>query len=490
MSKTYLGARSADLVLQLSLTRDHSRQKEDDDPRSHRRPTATSIPAAFTDHYRCPSDLATFGLTGQLSSTADFFKLGDIVCYGRRTESASKDGINYDDVSRDIRWSAGRVCLPFDFSEVVSNLRLELYDRSSHRLLDRIAGASRGLYYFLRPFLSVSVRKHLQRASLRGWEGIQFPRWPVDFTVEMLMEHAMMSLLRSGLTSVPFIWFWPDGAPSCAVMTHDVESKVGRDFCEQLMDLDDSHEIKSAFQLVPEDRYEVTEAFLETFRRRGFETNVHDLNHDGQLFQNREQFLERVERINAYGRRFQTKGFRAGTMYRRQEWFDAFEFSYDMSVPNVAHLEPQRGGCCTVTPYFVGKILELPLTTLQDHSLFNILGDYSINLWKTQIQMISARHGLISFITHPDYLIETRARAVYSKLLVHLQLLRDQGRVWMTLPAEVDRWWRSRSRMTLVRAGDSWRIEGPDCHRARIAFARLENDRVVYDVQGASASTI
>jgi len=140
---------------------------------------------------------------------------------------------------------------------------------------------------------------------------------------------------------------------------------------------------------------------------------------------------------------------------------------------------------------FVGKILELPLTTLQDHSLFNILGDYSIDLWKTQIQMISARHGLISFITHPDYLIETRARAVYSKLLVHLQLLRDQGRVWMTLPAEVDRWWRSRSRMTLVRAGDSWQIEGPDCHRARIAYARLENDHVVYDVQGASsASTI
>ena len=62
-------------------------------------------------------------------------------------------------------------------------------------------------------------------------------------------------------------------------------------------------------------------------------------------------------------------------MYREQQWFDAFEFSYDMSVPNVAHLEPQRGGCCTVMPYFVGDILELPLTTTQDYSLFHILGD-------------------------------------------------------------------------------------------------------------------
>ena len=75
-------------------------------------------------------------------------------------------------------------------------------------------------------------------------------------------------------------------------------------------------------------------------------------------------------------------------MYREQEWFDAFDFSFDMSVPNVAHLEPQRGGCCTVMPYFIGDVLELPLTTTQDYSLFHILGDYSTTLWKRQIRLI------------------------------------------------------------------------------------------------------
>jgi len=247
-----------------------------------------------------------------------------------------------------------------------------------------------------------------------------------------------------------------------------------------LMDLDDEYGIKSAFQLVPEHRYELSEAFLETFRRRGFEVNVHDLNHDGQLFHNREQFLERSARINEYGRRFRTKGFRAGIMYRRQDWFDALDFSYDMSVPNVAHLEPQRGGCCTVMPYFIGNMLEIPLTTIQDYSLFHVLGDYSTQLWKKQIDMISSRNGLISFIAHPDYLIDTRARVVYAELLSHLRDLRTEGRVWLTLPAEVDRWWRNRSQMALVRAGDSWRVEGPDCHRARVAYASLEGDRVVY----------
>ena len=160
--------------------------------------------------------------------------------------------------------------------------------------------------------------------------------------------------------------------------------------------------------------------------------------------------------------------------------------SFDMSVPNVSHLEPQRGGCCTVMPYFVGKILELPLTTIQDYSLFHILGDYSIALWKKQIDLILAKNGLISILTHPDYLIEKCARAVYVDLLTHLGQLRDEGQLWMALPGDVDRWWRSRNQMTLVPIGDSWRIEGPESDRARVAYATLENDRLVYELGGAS----
>src|SRR5207249_4000541 len=97
------------------------------------------------------------------------------------------------------------------------------------------------------------------------------------------------------------------------------------------------------------------------------------------LFSNREQFLERVASIHAYKEQFGAIGFRAAVLYRKQSWFSALDFAYDMSVPNVAHLDPQRGGCCTVMPYFVGKILELPVTTTQDYTLFHILNDYSIN---------------------------------------------------------------------------------------------------------------
>ena len=88
--------------------------------------------------------------------------------------------------------------------------------------------------------------------------------------------------------------------------------------------------------------------------------------------------LQRARRINQYLRAFGAQGFRSGALYRNLNWYGALDISYDMSVPNVAHLEPQRGGCCTVMPYFIGDIVELPLTMTQDYSLFHIMEKYSM----------------------------------------------------------------------------------------------------------------
>src|SRR5262249_140382 len=158
------------------------------------------------------------------------------------------------------------------------------------------------------------------------------------------------------------IWFWPGGAPSCLIMTHDVETSAGRDFTFKLMDLDDAYGIKASYQVIPEKRYDIPNEYVSQIKSRGCEFNIHYLNHDGQLYSERTAFARRAAEINSYVHQYQTQGFRARAMYRKQDWYDVFEFSYDMSVPNVAHLEPFRGGCCTVMPYFIGKILELPLT--------------------------------------------------------------------------------------------------------------------------------
>jgi hypothetical protein len=85
-------------------------------------------------------------------------------------------------------------------------------------------------------------------------------------------------------------------------MTHDVETQLGFKSYRTLMDIDDSVEIKASFQAIPEQRYIVTPEFLASIRDRGFEIVVHDLNHDGHLYRNRKQFLERAAKINSYAR--------------------------------------------------------------------------------------------------------------------------------------------------------------------------------------------
>jgi hypothetical protein len=169
-------------------------------------------------------------------------------------------------------------------------------------------------------------------------------------------------------------------------------------------------------------------------------------------------------------------------LYRNIDWFDALDFAYDMSIPNVAHLDPQRGGCCTVFPFFNGNMIELPVTMSQDYSLFNILNDYSINLWKRQISLIRKKHGLMQMIVHPDYISGAAERRVYADLLGYLSELREEGETWIALPAEVAAWWRLRSQLKLVNEDGSWQIQGEGKESARIAYARIVDEKLEYEL--------
>lgn len=436
----------------------------------------------FEQFFRCPDSILDFQVEGCLSSKPGFFRFGpNAICYGRSSKGsvARNPSSSLYDAAADTRINDGLVTFPFDPSEVIENLRRERYTnggRSQERqqLLRRI-------YYTLRPGLPLAVRGHLQRFHLRNWEKLGFPHWPVDTTVDSLMQQFVALALRSkGVLSVPFIWFWPDGAPACSIMTHDVETERGRQFCGELMEIDSSFKVPSSFQIVPEERYSVDSSFLHSITDAGFEVNVHDLNHDCRLFEDRRIFERRVKEINRYGREFGASGFRSAVLYRNQEWYDSLDFEYDMSVPNVAHLDPQRGGCCTVMPYFVHGLVELPVTATQDHSLFNVFGDFSTRLWETQISAILERNGLISFITHPDYLISRRAQETYKALLSILGRLRAETNVWMALPRDVNRWWRQRDQMSLTYIGGKWSVEGPGSERAKVAFATITDNRLTY----------
>ena len=445
--------------------------------------------SSVTSYYRCPDRYVRF-MPGEVSSAVSgYFRVGPgAIVYGNCSGHPPADSPTeaLHDALLDVVIKDGTIYLPFDPSQLVANLCRELYvgdwRHGSSSFVSR-------MYYLLRPALSIGVRKRLQKLYLRGWDKLSFPRWPVDCSQDNLQEQLMLLSLRAGgVKRVPFIWFWPEGHSSCAIMTHDVETGFGRDLCGALMDVDDSFGIKASLQIVPEERYTVSPEFLQSIRARGFEVVVHDLNHDGHLYRDREQFLRRAAKINSYGKQYGADGFRAGVLYRKQVWYEALKFAFDMSVPNVARLDPQRGGCCTVMPFFLGDILELPVTTIQDYTLFNILNDFSINIWKRQIEIIMGKHGFMSFIVHPDYIMKPRELKVYRTLLDHLSRLRQEKAVWITTPGEVNRWWRQRAGMQLVEDGDGWRIEGDGAERACVAWASEKEGHLAFALQEGRAA--
>src|SRR5436190_2225921 len=348
-----------------------------------------------------------FETPGNLRQSKGFFHFGpDAVCYGR-VGGEARPFVNGDlfDAAAKATYGERRVSVPFNPREVVDDLRYERYSDGGERWLEK--PGIRNIYYRLRPFLTDSFRRRLQKAYLKGWDNLTFPAWPVDRTADLVLERLLtLAIKASGKSRIPFIWFWPRGHKSCAIVTHDIETMAGRDFTPRLLDNDAQFGIKSSVQIAPEDRYEVPGQFLDEIRQRGCEINVHGLNHDGNLFQDRATFLERARKINEYAELFGARGFRSPVMYRNVDWLAELKFSYDMSIPTVARLEPQPGGCCTVLPYSLPHgMTELPLTTAQDYALFHMLNDYSITLWKQQMDAILQGHGLISFIVHPDYVL-------------------------------------------------------------------------------------
>ena len=135
----------------------------------------------------------------------------------------------------------GMAGFPANADDIVNNLRYERYVVSSGWQGWVRQSWLGDAYYQLRPLLPVSVRKHLQRIYWRGWDSMEFPSWPLDRSADLLLEKFLILAMQEVQTTrLPFIWFWPKGHRACAIMTHDVETTAGRDFCEPLMDMDDA----------------------------------------------------------------------------------------------------------------------------------------------------------------------------------------------------------------------------------------------------------
>ena len=66
------------------------------------------------------------------------------------------------------------------------------------------------------------------------------------------------------------------------------------------------------------------------------------------------------------------------------------------------------------------------------------------------------------------------------QVLEYLRQLRTRTGVWLTLPGEVDRWWRLRAGLRIAGDGARSLLTGSHGDSARLAFASLEDGRLAF----------
>lgn len=319
---------------------------------------------------------------------------------------------------------------------------LELYlDEKQRRPSPALGG-----YYLFKNFIPRRVRLRLNSTAIRVRRRSAFPNWPC----ESLLLDFWRGWLKQALDSVGandgwHVGFWPDNARCCIVLTHDVESPKGVDRMERIADIEERYGFRSSWNL-PLAQYRIDWATVERVRARGFEIGAHGLAHDGRLFRSEADFAELGPLLERLAREHSMVGFRSPSTLRRAEWIANMAFEYDCTFADSDPYEPQPGGTCSIFPFHLGGLIELPYTLPQDHTLIHLLHRDPLQLWYLKAQWIAAAGGMILTLTHPDYSGAGEHLAAYEELL---KRLRDLPQAWHALPSAVARWWRRRSQMSL-----------------------------------------
>ena len=370
-------------------------------------------------------------------------------------------------------WRAddGSVFLPFDPDEVRLNFLSERY----HEIMQRhVALAWRRLamhgYYRVRDIMPRAVQIWLRRRYARVQARTAFPQWPIETGLHDFME-ALLSVLGSiAGEPVPTIGSWPSGFTWALVLTHDVETAAGLGTMDRVLQIERSLGLRSSWNFVPR-RYEVPVERTRALVSDGWEVGVHGLYHDGRDLESLSVLRERLPGMREAATRWNAVGFRSPATHRDWDLMPLLGFDYDTSYPDTDPFEPQGGGCCTWLPFFNQEVVELPLTMVQDHTLFTILRQPDEHAWVEKAEFLRSRGGMALFDTHPDYLADQRALTAYERFLARFT---GDDHAWKALPANVSNWWRRRSQSYLERRGDAWTVAGPAAGEAQVNFINVD----------------
>src|SRR5665213_573935 len=295
------------------------------------------------------------------------------------------------------------------------------------------------LYYAVKPALPFSLRLALRRWRAKSRRIAYADTWPIDEIAG----------------AIPPNWpGWPEGKRFAVVLTHDVEGTKGLGRVEQVKNLELKHGFRSSFNFVPAGEYRVPDVIRRTLGESGFEVGVHGLEHDGKLYSSKAKFQAKAVGIRNFLHLWGALGFRSPLMQHNLAWLHELGAEYDSSTFDTDPFEPQPDGVRTIFPFWVpgpanAGYVEVPYTLVQEFTLFVVLRERNIELWKRKLDWIAEHGGMALLNTHPDYMCfggeamkDEYPLAYYEEFL---KFVREKygNTCWVATPREVCHFYRS-----------------------------------------------
>lgn len=294
----------------------------------------------------------------------------------------------------------------------------------------------------------VKLRVALFKVFLKFMKDPKWPNWPIESSVEVIRHLYIKAIRIKTGKPVPYISFWP-GHKSAFCVTHDCDTASSFTNIEKMREIEKAHGIKSSWNILSH-KYAIDTKKIKSLKEEGCEIGLHGYNHDNTLpFLKSGEIRNRISKAREIINKFGIDGFRSPSLLRNERLLNLLSdyFSYDSSTCDTDIFSPvaMRSGVCTVFPFFINNMVEIPITIPQDWRLIRLKKNKNqiFDIWKLKIDFIRKVDGCAVLLTHPDTHIfgNDEYLGVYDRILKYATKRDD---VWKALPYEIANWWKER----------------------------------------------
>ncbi len=333
-----------------------------------------------------------------------------------------------------------------NFDKIIENLVYEQYYKIKRPFYTRLP------FDYTR--IPVPLRNFLFNALLTFKRDPKWPNWPVEKSVELIRYLYIKSISIKLKKKVPYVSFWPQKKKFAVVITHDCDTESSFKNIDKIRDIEKRYGMLSCWNILS-NKYKIDKNALKRLKNEGCEIGLHGYNHDNRLpFLKKEKIIGRINSASSLIKEFSIRGFRSPSLLRNKKFLELLSnyFAYDSSTCDTDLLSPVaiRSGTCTVFPFFINNMVEIPITLPQDYRLIrlNKTKNEIFDIWKGKIDFLRKVNGTAVLLTHPDSHIfgNDKYLDVYEKTLKYMTSF-EEG--WHALPNEICKWWNERDRASI-----------------------------------------